>query len=843
MKENMKFPTTLPQKNCIIYFCSFQRTGVSARSIWKMVAEKNKSREEDEAQENSERDGEEYGEDDETSGENEHDSKYQSLIDTCDRLNKVIASIEKGMMTHEEIEEVEEEIEEGNDFTILKKSDYGKKIKKIKKDRIKMRKQKRLDSCVIKHLGSSDVVKERSYGPDKVKRVFTFKCPECKEEIEINLARHLVTKHKYEAKEAAMKQSELRVLYLWAKGEKTGKQLPLPCELCMKWHLRLDHHLNKKHKMRKCERKKMLDTLRKKVWNTNSVENYKRVNNSSKVGNGTNDNKRAETELQNNSETDDEDGNSETDDEDTFLRRAKNTSKDYVQKCGVRYVPEGSSLISADQRKDWCLEDDDFFHITYKNKKLLMKAFKRDLCQRGYENNAAKQHIQQLELIWGVLDKKFEMFPKNALSNKYVFQDVYHRPAVADIGKGGVAASTLRSRYTSLGFFISFLRKRGVFAGLHRKHLTALQENIHDLNKELGPMIQQRKVDVRQQKKKNLMTPDHMIRYGRSRHVQGLIKVFRSFSNTSKVSLRCATDARDYLMVEIALMNGLRASNLIQLHLKDAENAYGHKDYPGQMVIENSKYKTSSIYGEKLIVLPQALYQQLQKYIKYCRPLFTIGKKSSRLFLPTSDSCKLNQSNVSSSLSSSFQKARIFTNREYSRVCCTRIRVACATFACNEGGIDMGYLAKHFMKNREQTTAIHYNMFVSHRDALCLASLIGDSFQIYNGETVRIKDKEREELTSIMTGNKSLPSAGQVVSWMKQHDNNITPGEIKRARELLSELEDMTSENLERNTKRFYGDIVSDCSFFGHISRNHRSRKQEQFCIKCQSIMKINKNN
>ena len=53
---------------------------------------------------------------------------------------------------------------------------------------------------------------------------------------------------------------------------------------------------------------------------------------------------------------------------------------------------------------------------------------------------------------------------------------------------------------------------------------------------------------------------------------------------------------------------------------------------------------------------------------------------------------------------------------------CTRIRVACATFACNEGNIDMGYLAKNLMKNREQKTALHYNILANHRDA----SMIGD---------------------------------------------------------------------------------------------------------------------
>ena len=53
----------------------------------------------------------------------------------------------------------------------------------------------------------------------------------------LNLTWHLLKKHEYEPKDAAFKQSELRVLFLWAQRDKSGHQLPLPCEDCKIWHL------------------------------------------------------------------------------------------------------------------------------------------------------------------------------------------------------------------------------------------------------------------------------------------------------------------------------------------------------------------------------------------------------------------------------------------------------------------------------------------------------------------------------------------------------------------------------------------------------------------------------
>ena len=97
--------------------------------------------------------------------------------------------------------------------------------------------------------------------------------------------------------------------------------------------------------------------------------------------------------------------------------------------------------------------------------------------------------------------------------------------------KGGVQASTLRARYVSFGFFLQFLRKQQIFAGMSRSQLTVLNQAIEDFNKELNPLIKQRKVEVRQMKRENLLFADHFIRYGRSFSIQKMIKMV---SNSQK---------------------------------------------------------------------------------------------------------------------------------------------------------------------------------------------------------------------------------------------------------------------------------------------------------------------
>ena len=124
-----------------------------------------------------------------------------------------------------------------------------------------------------------------------------------------------------------------------------------------------------------------------------------------------------------------------------------------------------------------------------------------------------------------------------------------------------------------------------------------------------------------------------------------MISIFKNISHT-RISAQFARDAKDCLIAEVTMMNGLRASNVIELRVKDALNAVTNKEYPGQKIIENEKYKTSSIYGEKLVAIPDALYQQLLLYIEHCIPMLLNIEKSTRMFVCNENKPTLSQSNV-----------------------------------------------------------------------------------------------------------------------------------------------------------------------------------------------------
>ena len=62
------------------------------------------------------------------------------------------------------------------------------------------------------------------------------------------------------------------------------------------------------------------------------------------------------------------------------------------------------------------------------------------------------------------------------------------------------------------------------------------------------------------------------------------------------ISLKEAIDVRDHLI--LTFINSLRASNIINITLKEVQAAKKHDEFDA-FVFKNNKYKTSLIYGEK----------------------------------------------------------------------------------------------------------------------------------------------------------------------------------------------------------------------------------------------------
>ena len=151
--------------------------------------------------------------------------------------------------------------------------------------------------------------------------------------------------------------------------------------------------------------------------------------------------------------------------------------------------------------------------------------------------------------------------------------------------------------------------------------------------------------------------------------------------------------------------------------------------------------------------------------------------KSSRMFLPNSDKPMMTQTNVASVITAAFKKADVFDCSEYERVSCTRIRCGLATFACNDGGFETAFVAKHFMKNREETTAAHYNLHSNRRHALNIAMKLYQSFHSSSGE-MQLNENEVSELIKILKRSTKSIDKDQVLEWIKKTDPIASKMEI-----------------------------------------------------------------
>ena len=90
--------------------------------------------------------------------------------------------------------------------------------------------------------------------------------------------------------------------------------------------------------------------------------------------------------------------------------------------------------------------------------------------------------------------------------------------------------------------------------------------------------------------------------------------------------------------------------------------------------------------------------------------------------------------NVSDFLTKTFKLANVWDDDEYNVVCCTRLRVSVVSWGCALNDLDPEMMAKHFLKNRAETTAIHYNLFANHKEMIKISMQIGKMFHIGGNE-------------------------------------------------------------------------------------------------------------
>ena len=161
-----------------------------------------------------------------------------------------------------------------------------------------------------------------------------------------------------------------------------------------------------------------------------------------------------------------------------------------------------------------------------------------------------------------------------------------------------IQAKTIKGKLQSLIRLTDFLRDRHAYVGLTRQHLGDIKLFIGHLQKNLKDLILEREHSIRECKSNIFINAEDFIKYGNSDYVKDIVDLLNKVDKEGEeanISLKEAIDVRDHLILTITFINSLRASNIINITLKEVQAAKKHDAF----VFKNNEYKTSLIYGEK----------------------------------------------------------------------------------------------------------------------------------------------------------------------------------------------------------------------------------------------------
>ncbi|XP_057296295.1 uncharacterized protein LOC130625259 [Hydractinia symbiolongicarpus] len=130
------------------------------------------------------------------------------------------------------------------------------------------------------------------------------------------------------------------------------------------------------------------------------------------------------------------------------------------------------------------------------------------------------------------------------------------------------------------------------------------------------------------------------------------------------------------------------------------------------------------------------------------------------------------------------------------------------------------------MKNREQTTDMHYNLLSNRRHALNIAMKLYASFNGVDGEKITIEPKDVHEIADKLKKSSGNLNKEQILRWLKSNDPHVTKSELADFKEMLAECDQKPSEN----TSSFYGasqqekdiDFISVANLDGTTTENEK---------------------
>lgn len=382
--------------------------------------------------------------------------------------------------------------------------------------------------------------------------------------------------------------------------------------------------------------------------------------------------------------------------------------------------------------------------------------FKRWLMRSDCQTEEnARQCVRRVEEIWKSLDGKMEMQPSK-LADAVALEDVYFYPlkerlehnanATAAEQKAALQPSTIRTHLGSLAKFVKFSEARTVYCGMSLVQMRALERKISELCGSLKNLAKQRERDVSEWKCDNLLSPSDVKMFCQSEFVQTELQYVRSLVKGSVgADKEHAVAVRNIIMVQVCLMNACRASNLQNITLLDVDDAKEDVDFPGSWNIKSTRYKTSMLYGTKMITLTADLYGLLKYFVSLLRPVLVDDKMlaSERRYLfvssrptLTQSGCPMSHSLISNCLSSAFRASGVLDERQLSdRVSPSRIRASVATELAGAQGQCVKDLAEHFMKHNEATCKKYYVQKWSQKKSVAMSVKCHDVFQLSSGNS------------------------------------------------------------------------------------------------------------
>ena len=187
-------------------------------------------------------------------------------------------------------------------------------------------------------------------------------------------------------------------------------------------------------------------------------------------------------------------------------------------------------------------------------------------------DNTSKRQAQinkkSLRNLWQDVDSTLSMRP-NHLTDDNV-DDHFITPRILDLrqfneltdkeknavpyGRKPFQGETIKNRVYLLETMMRFLRSRKVYIGINLLEMDQLKNRCREFLKRLTNLVNERKIDVRQKKADNLITPEKATSYGKSDHVQGVVKFIKSLDKPAskiKVKKQQVIDCRDFFIVNL----------------------------------------------------------------------------------------------------------------------------------------------------------------------------------------------------------------------------------------------------------------------------------------------------